>query len=236
MAMNTTTRQYSKKTLFNVLMVVLLGWFVLFLWSMTLWLSLGFASAWQRLSQLSNQQRAAIVQFSDASLAERLNTVWAKLPNKPLMNKVSALNRVIHKKLHLVLPSNALSNHTDIQYIIDETLKITQITWVFIGITSQIMLIKLTILMAAIPLFLLTMTAGLVDGLNQRAIRTASLGRESSYVFHQLNRWFKRGLIALLALWLAIPVSITPALMLVPVSILLSVMVSVTASRFKKYL
>ena len=236
MAMNTTTRQYSKKTLFNVLMVVLLGWFVLFLWSMTLWLSLGFDSAWQRLSQLSNQQRAAIVQFSDASLAERLNIVWEKLPNKPLMNKVSALNGAFHKKLHQVLPSNALSNHTDIQYIIDETLKITQITWVFIGITSQIMLIKLTILMAAIPLFLLTMTAGLVDGLNQRAIRTASLGRESSYVFHQLNRWFKRGLIALLALWLAIPVSITPALMLVPVSILLSVMVSVTASRFKKYL
>ena len=236
MAMNTTTRQYSKKTLFNVLMVVLLGWFVLFLWSMTLWLSLGFDSAWQRLSQLSNQQRAAIVQFSDASLAERLNIVWEKLPNKPLMNKVSALNGAFHKKLHQVLPSNALSNHTDIQYIIDETLKITQITWVFIGITSQIMLIKLTILIAAIPLFLLTMTAGLVDGLNQRAIRTASLGRESSYVFHQLNRWFKRGLIALLALWLAIPVSITPALMLVPVSILLSVMVSVTASRFKKYL
>ena len=98
------------------------------------------------------------------------------------------------------------------------------------------MIIKLTILMAAIPLFMLAMTAGLVDGLNQRAIRTASLGRESSYVFHQLNRLFKRVLIVLLGLWLAIPVIITPALMLVPVSVLLSVMVSVTASRFKKYL
>jgi len=40
----------------------------------------------------------------------------------------------------------------------------------------------------------------------------------------------------LLALWLAIPVSITPAFVFVPVSILLSVVVSVTASRFKKYL
>jgi hypothetical protein len=32
------------------------------------------------------------------------------------------------------------------------------------------------------------------------------------------------------------PVSITPALMFVPVSILLSLMVSITTSRFKKYL
>ena len=98
------------------------------------------------------------------------------------------------------------------------------------------MLIKLTILLAALPLFALTMTAGLVDGLNQRFIRTASLGRESSYVFHRLNHFFKRGLIVLLAVWLAMPVSITPALVFVPVSLLLSVMVSITASRFKKYL
>ena len=32
---------------------------------------------------------------------------------------------------------------------------------------------------------LLAISAGLVDGLNQRAIRTASLGRESTYVFHK---------------------------------------------------
>jgi len=51
-----------------------------------------------------------------------------------------------------------------------------------------------------------------------------------------INRLFKRGLLVLLGLWLAIPLSITTALMLVPVSVLLSVMVSVTASRFKKYL
>ncbi|HCO4740465.1 TPA: DUF4400 domain-containing protein, partial [Legionella pneumophila] len=54
--------------------------------------------------------------------------------------------------------------------------------------------------------------------------------------FHQLNRYFKRGLFLLLSLWLSLPVSINPALVFVPVSLLLSLMVSVTASRFKKYL
>jgi len=91
------------------------------------------------------------------------------------------------------------------------------------------------ILLASIPLFALTITAGLIDGLNQRAIRTACLGRESTYVFHQLNRYFKRGLMLLLAFWLALPLSIAPALIFIPVSILLSVVVSITASRFKKY-
>lgn len=58
-------------------------------------------------------------------------------------------------------------------------------------LSSQCLLIKLIILFAAMPLFALTMIAGLVDGLNQRAIRTACLGRESSYVFHRLNHYLK---------------------------------------------
>jgi integrating conjugative element membrane protein (TIGR03747 family) len=86
------------------------------------------------------------------------------------------------------------------------------------------------------PLFSLTMIAGLVDGLNQRAIRTACLGRESSYVFHRLNHYLKKGLVILLILWLALPVSITPAYVFVPVSLLMGLMVAMTASRFKKYL
>ena len=229
MAVNAQTRQYSKKLVFNVFVVVLLSWLILFCWTMTLWLRFGFDSAWQRLYQLSNQQRAAIVQFNDASIAERLNSVLAKLPTVRISNKVSEVNQSIRRVLHE-------SQFIEINRMTEDTLRIAKQVWMFVVITSHVMLIKLMILIAALPLFFLSMTAGLVDGLNQRAIRTASLGRESSYVFHQMNRLFKRGLIVLLGLWLAIPVSITPALMLVPVSLLLSVMVSITSSRFKKYL
>ena len=229
MAVNAQARQYSKKLVFNVFVVVLLGWLILFCWTMTLWLRFGFDYAWQCLSQLSNQQRAAIVQFNDLSIAKRLNSVLPKLPTVNLLSKVSEVNYSIRR----ALPDNQF---IEINRITADALRIAKQVWMFVAITSQVMLIKLSILIAAIPLFCLSMTAGLVDGLNQRAIRTASLGRESSYVFHQMNRLFKRGLIVLLGLWLAIPVSITPALMLVPVSLLLSVMVSVTSSRFKKYL
>ena len=232
MAVKASSHQYSKKLVFNVFMIVLLGWLILFCWTMTLWVRFGFDDAWQRLYQLSNQQRAAIVQFNDASIAERLNSVLLKLPTEGLSSKVSEMNHSIRR----ALPDSQFIVTTELNRITDDALRVAKQVWMFIGMTGHVMLIKLMILMAAVPLFLLTMAVGLIDGLNQRAIRTASLGRESSYVFHQLNRLFKRGLIVLLGLWLAIPVSITPALMLVPVSVLLSVMVSMTSSRFKKYL
>lgn len=227
MAVKAPARQYSKKLVFNLLIMVFLGWFVLFCWTMTLWMRFGFENAWQCLYRLSSQQRTALVQFNDASIAMRLPRHWVL----GMTRNLSEMNHVIHA----ALPQSPFVINHGVSLITADAWRVTKEAWALMSMTGQIMLIKLTILLAAIPLFCLSMTAGLVDGLNQRAIRTASLGRESSYVFHQMNRYFKRGLVLLLGLWLALPVSIAPALMLVPVSVLLSVVVSVTASRFKKY-
>lgn len=232
MAVTKQTRQYSKKMIFNFLAVALMGWLILLGWAMTLWFRFGFDMAWQRLVQLSNQQRAAIVQFNDASIAEQLNSVWTKLPTECWVGKVSEINDSIRS----ALPKNRFIESSEFNLIIEKALQITKQFWRLVVITGQVLLIKFMILLAAIPLFALAMTAGLVDGLNQRAIRTSSLGRESSFVFHRLNRLFKRGLIMLLALWLAIPMSITPIFILVPVSVLLCILISMTANRFKKYL
>lgn len=232
MAVTRQTHQYSKTLLFNLLAVVMMGWMILLVWTMTLWLRFGFDSAWQRLYRLSNQQRAAIVQFKDASIAERLNSVWVKLPTERWASKVSEINHSIRS----ALPKGRFSENSEFNRITEEALQTAKQFWLLVVMTGQVLFIKFTILLAALPLFALAMTAGLVDGLNQRAIRTASLGRESSFMFHRLNRLFKRGLIMFLTLWLAIPMSITPALILVPVSVLLCILVSMTANRFKKYL
>lgn len=220
MAVKNAQRQYSKAFILNLFIVILLGGLILLAWSMSLWGRFGFETAQLRLEHLIRQQNAAIVPFNMISV----HTSWVKLPTESITSKVREMNNALPQ------PNSEL---TSITY---DALQMAKQLWLLIGMTAHVMVLKLTILLAAIPLFVLAMTAGLVDGLNQRVIRTASLGRESSYVFHQLNRLFRRGLVVLLGLWLAIPVSITPALMLVPVSGLLSVMVSVTASRFKKYL
>ena len=220
MAVNTSQRQYSKKLIVNLFTVVLLGWLILLSWSMVIWVRFGVNAAQERLHQLIIQQRTTLIPFSDL----RIHAPWMKLSVTGLSNQINTIRHALPQP------------NIEITDIASDAFQIVKQFWRIIGMVTQVMLIKLTIVIAALPLFILTMTAGLVDGLNQRAIRTASLGRESSYVFHQLTRYFKRGLTVLLGLWIAIPVNVTPALMFVPVSVLLSVMVSVTASRFKKYL
>jgi integrating conjugative element membrane protein (TIGR03747 family) len=102
--------------------------------------------------------------------------------------------------------------------------------------SGHVLLLKLAILATALPLFLLSTLAGLVDGLSQRAIRTASLGRESTYVFHKSVPLFKKTVFLVLALWLALPIPIPPSPIFVSLSVLMGVVISMSAMRFKKYL
>lgn len=231
MAIRTPTPKQSKKIIMSMLLLVFLGWLILLGWALSLWAMSGFDSAWETIYKLSKKQTTAIAEFNDASVAEHLKLWLTSLSTKTVTNKVVKATAIIKKELNTVLPDD----NSEFNNIATDLFNTSKQMGLLISLTAYVMLIKLTILLAAIPLFALAMTAGLVDGLNQRAIRTASLGRESSYVFHQLTRYFKRGLLMLLALWLAVPISITPALMFIPASILLSVMISIIASRFKKY-
>ena len=232
MAIKTQTPKKSKRIIMSLLLLVLLGWLILLGWVLSLWCFSGFGTAFHSVTTLSQKQTIAVADFNDIAIAEKVKSWLGVIPTHGVIHRVKQARLLIKNELDNVLPETT-SEPSDIA---EDLLHISKQVWLLISLTVQVMLIKLLILLAAIPLFILAMTAGLIDGLNQRAIRTASLGRESSYVFHRLNHYYKRGLLMLLALWLAMPVSITPAFVFVPVSILLSVMVSVTASRFKKYL
>lgn len=104
-----------------------------------------------------------------------------------------------------------------------------------VTLSTKIMWMKFLTLITSLPLFILTLLAGLVDGLSQRAIRTACLGRESSYLFHQLTRYAKRGVVLFLGLWFLIPLSINPAWVFIPMAVFVGLMTAMTANRFKKY-
>lgn len=207
-------KQYSRKMTLQLSLVLLLGWLCLLIWAVSQWFLHDYNSAYHTVSHLADTQREAITPVYQGSLLTAL-----PLDASPNLNLA-----------HLWLNKLAINAFT--ADLIEKSQQFFQLML----LTSQCMLIKLIILLAAMPLFALTMIAGLVDGLNQRAIRTACLGRESSYVFHRLNHYFKKLLLILLMLWLALPISITPAYVFIPVSLLMSLMVAMTASRFKKYL
>lgn len=207
-------KQYSRQLTMQLTIVLFLGWLAIIIWALSQWLLHDYSFAFEKVNILVNTQREAITPVYQGSLLAALplnaKPDWAF--TIPYLNKLAI---------------NDLAKD-----LIEKSQQFLQI----LLLSSQCLLIKLIILFAALPLFALTMIAGLVDGLNQRAIRTACLGRESSYVFHRLNHYLKKGLVILLMLWLVLPVSITPAYVFVPVSLLMGLMVAMTASRFKKYL
>ncbi|STX55455.1 Fe2+/Zn2+ uptake regulation protein [Legionella beliardensis] len=101
---------------------------------------------------------------------------------------------------------------------------------------AHVLWLKILLCIAAIPLFVLTSLAGLIDGLNQRAIRTASLGRESTYVFHKSLPLARKTLFWVLVMWLALPFCFNPTGLFMGLSVGLAIVMSTSASRFKKYL
>lgn len=107
--------------------------------------------------------------------------------------------------------------------------------WLFI-LVCNLFFIKAFLVVAAIPLFALLGVVGLVDGLSAREIRRSELGRESSYLFHMLNKWIAKIIGLGLCVWVCIPVAVSPQWFFVPLGLLFSMMLSLSASKFKKYL
>ena len=109
-------------------------------------------------------------------------------------------------------------------------------TWAILCAITHVITIKLCIITLSIPLFGLAILTGLVDGLSQRAIRTASLGRESTYIFHKSIPMIRKIFVMLVLLLLSLPISIAPSPIFLSLAVLMGLLASLSASRFKKYL
>lgn len=101
---------------------------------------------------------------------------------------------------------------------------------------TMVFAVRIAILTLAMPVFGLFALVALIDGLVERDLRRFSAGRESAYVFHLAKAASTPMLILTWALYLSMPFSIHPAIVILPFAALFAVFVRVTASSFKKYL
>jgi len=103
----------------------------------------------------------------------------------------------------------------------------------FITLTFSV---RLLILVLTLPLILAAAFVGLIDGLVRRDVRRFGAGRESGFLYHRA----KASLLPLAVLpwvvYLALPVSVHPLVILLPSAALLGLAVNLTAASFKKYL
>jgi integrating conjugative element membrane protein (TIGR03747 family) len=102
--------------------------------------------------------------------------------------------------------------------------------------TTLTFLVRLLVLVLTLPLFLMAAFVGFVDGLVRRDVRRFGAGRESGFLYHRA----KAALVPLAMLpwvvYLALPISLHPLLILLPSAALLGLAVNLTAGSFKKYL
>ncbi|MBB6290595.1 integrating conjugative element membrane protein (TIGR03747 family) [Pseudomonas sp. SJZ103] len=96
--------------------------------------------------------------------------------------------------------------------------------------------VRLTILVLAMPLFLLGMITGLVDGLMRRDLRKFGSGLESSFVYHRAKRAVLPMLIVPWVIYLSLPFSLNPMVIFLPCVVMLGIATAITAATFKKYL
>ncbi len=102
--------------------------------------------------------------------------------------------------------------------------------------TVLVFLVRLLVLTLTLPLFLLAAFVGLVDGLVRRDVRSFGAGRESGFVYHRARAMLMPLAVLPWVIYLALPVSVHPLLILLPSAALLGGAVDIAAATFKKYL
>ena len=100
---------------------------------------------------------------------------------------------------------------------------------------SLMVLGKLLLFVLALPLLGLSWIFGVVDGFALREVRTAELGRESSFIFHRFLGFVPGVLWLLITIYLVVPLWINPVVFFIGVSLMTLLLASSTVSKFKKY-
>lgn len=114
-----------------------------------------------------------------------------------------------------------LQPHQDKLHRLDQTLKIISL--------------RIGNLAAYFPLLVILAAVSIYDGLMQRKIRQSNAARESAAIYHMSIYW-RFGIIwTSVILYLCLPVSISPALLLLPIAFI-CVLVYIQAKYLKKYI
>lgn len=124
----------------------------------------------------------------------------------------------------------------DFQYYISQIYVWTESYLIAAAFIVLVFTVRLLVLVLTLPLFLLAAFVGLVDGLVRRDIRRMGAGRESGFIYHRAKASLMPLAVLPWVVYLALPFSVSPLLVLLPSAVLLGLAVNIAAGSFKKYL
>ncbi len=100
---------------------------------------------------------------------------------------------------------------------------------------TQIFVVRLVLILFSLPAFGLFAVVGAVDGLVERDLRRWGGGRESSNVYNLARKSIVPAFILACVIYISLPFSISPLIVILPFSVLLGLSVRITFDRLKKY-
>jgi hypothetical protein len=101
---------------------------------------------------------------------------------------------------------------------------------------SEIQLARLFIFILALPLFIVSLVVLITDGLVKRDIRKFQGARESAFTFHRLKSCLGFCFFIPFFIYLSMPLSVSPILILIPHILLFSGIAALSITHFKKHL
>ena len=103
------------------------------------------------------------------------------------------------------------------------------------GYVVQTVVVRLALLFFSLPVFIMAAFVGAADGLVERDLRRWGGGRESSHVFRIARRSVTPTFLSACVIYISLPFSLDPALVIMPFALLLGIVVRVSFERLKKY-
>ncbi|CAI1233071.1 TIGR03747 family integrating conjugative element membrane protein [Serratia ficaria] len=128
------------------------------------------------------------------------------------------------------------STTRDFRYYISQAYVWIESYLIAAAFTTLVFIVRLLVLVLTLPLFLMAAFVGLVDGLVRRDIRRFGAGRESGFIYHRAKASLMPLAVLPWVIYLALPLSVSPLLILLPSAVLLGLATDIAAGSFKKYL
>ncbi len=100
----------------------------------------------------------------------------------------------------------------------------------------QAFLLRLIVVILAVPAFVLVAIMCGVEGLMRRALRRYGGGHESAYVFHHAKRAIAPSIYLPVIVYLSWPAPLSPLSVFLPALLVFSIALTLTVSKFKKFL
>ena len=215
------------------------GWILSFSVSVFYWQSSGFEMANNRLINMMQAEQRIEGTYSDTMVFAFVESKSALIAHaaKDIAHS-SAINTASHQ-LQGAMGGKENSYLAPAEHKAGQlwrTIKQGVIETVAMAKNNSLMVLgKLLLFVLALPLLSLSWLFGVVDGFALREVRTAELGRESSFIFHRFLGFVPGVLWLLITLYLVVPLWINPVVFFMGVSLMTLLLASRTVSKFKKH-